>query len=100
MLHHPLSLLLQIKKLSVKVKKWKKRQALGLPRGGRPRKPKMINDDEEEEEEVEMSEELSDPEEYMEYSIVQHEVTSLLITMGIYILITMVTCLLITMVTT
>ena len=64
---------LQIKKLSVKVKKWKKRQALGLPRGGRPRKPKMLNE-EEEEEEVEMSEELSDPEEYMEYSIVQHEV--------------------------
>ena len=39
----------------------------------------MINDDEEEE--VEMSEELSDQEEYMEYSIVQHEVICLLITM-------------------
>lgn len=59
----------------MKVKKWKKRQALGLPRGGRPRKPKLLNEDEEdEEEEIEMSEELSDQEEYMEYSIVQHEV--------------------------
>ena len=59
------------------MKKWKKRQALGLPRGGRPRKPKMIIEEEDEElaeEEVEMSEELSDQEEYMEYSIVQHEV--------------------------
>ena len=64
---------LQIKKLSVKVKKWKKRQALGLPRGGRPRKPKML-EEEDEEDEVVMSDGLSDQEEYMEYSIVQHEV--------------------------
>jgi len=56
------------------VKKWKKRQALGLPRGGRPRKPKLLNEDDEEEVEM-MSDELSDQEEYMEYSIVQHEVT-------------------------
>ena len=34
----------------------------------------MLDD---EEEEVEMSEEYSDQEEYMEYSIVQHEVTNL-----------------------
>ena len=62
------------------MKKWKKRQALGLPRGGRPRKPKMIVDEEEEElEEVEMSEGLSDQEEYMEYSIVQHEVMCVLV---------------------
>ena len=40
----------------------------------------MIVDEEEEElEEVEMSEGLSDQEEYMEYSIVQHEVMCVLV---------------------
>lgn len=58
--------------------KWKKRQALGLPRGGRPRKPKMLNEEEDEEEVETMSDELTDQEEYMEYSIVQHEVICLL----------------------
>jgi len=62
---------LQIEKLSVKVNKWKKRQAMGLPRGGRPRKPKTDEDDEPE---PEMSDEGSDQEEMMEYSIVQHDI--------------------------
>ncbi|XP_065884759.1 uncharacterized protein [Dysidea avara] len=64
----------KIEKLSVKVNKWKKRQAMGLPRGGRPRKPKTEDDDDEEPEaEVEMSDEASD-QELMEYSIVQHDI--------------------------
>jgi len=66
-----LTIFLQIEKLSVKVNKWKKRQAMGLPRGGRPRKPKTDNDDDEPE--PEMSDEGSD-QEMMEYSIVQHDI--------------------------
>lgn len=65
------TVLLQIEKLSVKVNKWKKRQAMGLPRGGRPRKPKT--DDDDDEPEPEMSDEASD-QEMMEYSIVQHDI--------------------------
>ena len=56
----------------MKVNKWKKRQAMGLPRGGRPRKSKTDEDDDEELE-AEMSDEASD-QEIMEYSIVQHDI--------------------------
>ena len=48
--------------------------------------------DDEEEEEVEMSEEYSDQEEYMEYSIVQHEVNLFTNLYGNYLWIVMDHC--------